>query len=99
MLKSSVGESEVIKSLQDEITLQKSLLLARDSRVKELMANETEMQRVRKEIQKDLEQTRKDRDKQKEEGKQKDQVIGEQKAQIDSQIKQIKEVQEKLKAA
>ena len=48
------------------------------------MANETKAVKVREEILKDLEQARRDRDKQKEEGKQKDQVIGDQKALIDS---------------
>jgi hypothetical protein len=40
MLKDSVGESEVIKSLQDEITRQKSLIETRDNKVKELMESE-----------------------------------------------------------
>jgi len=70
-----VGESEVIKSLQDEITRHKSLLAARDSRVKELMESESQAVRVKEEIRKDLEETRKERDRDREAGRERDREL------------------------
>jgi hypothetical protein len=81
-LKQSVGESEVIKSLQDEITRQKSLLAARDSRVKELMESESQAVRVKEEIKKDLEEARKERDREREAGREKDRDLAQQKEKV-----------------
>ena len=66
MLNSTVGENEAIKSLMDEITRQKSLVEARDASVNQLMKSEKEAVRIREEIKRDLDQTKKDRDLQKE---------------------------------
>lgn len=74
-MKQSVGESEVIKSLQDEITRHKSLLAARDSRVKELMESESQAVRVKEEIRKDLEEMRKERDREREAGRERDREL------------------------
>lgn len=70
-----MGESEVIKSLQDEITRHKSLLAARDSRVKELMESESQAVRVKEEIRKDLEEMRKERDREREAGRERDREL------------------------
>jgi hypothetical protein len=67
LLKQSVGESEVIKSLQDEIARHKALVEARDKRVKELMQSEQEAVRVREEVKKDLEEFKKERQRREEE--------------------------------
>ena len=77
MLKQTVGESDVIKSLQDEITRYKSLLDARDTRVKELMSNETHAVKIQEEIKRDLEEARKDRDCAAQEVKEREKVIAE----------------------
>jgi hypothetical protein len=59
------------------------------------MTSETEAVRVREEIKRDLDETRQERDRQREEAKQKDKLITEYKGQIDSQARQLKEAQEK----
>lgn len=65
----------MIKSLQDEITRHKSLLAARDSRVKELMESESQAVRVKEEIRKDLEEMRKERDREREAGRERDREL------------------------
>ena len=98
MLKDSVGESEVIKSLQDEITRQKSLIETRDNKVKELMESEQTAQKVKEEIKRDLEVVKREKQIQEERVKEKEDKIKEQERLIEKQKEEIakKEVVEKI---
>lgn len=65
------------------------MIEARDSKVKELMENETHAVKVREEIKSDLEKTRQERDKRALEVKDRERVIEEQKAQIEKKEREI----------
>lgn len=58
MMEASVGESQVINSLKEEISRQKALIEGRDKRVNELLEAEKISRKHKEEIVKDLESIR-----------------------------------------
>ena len=58
MLKASVGESEVMKNLEEQISQQKELVKARDAKVEELMKSEKVAREIKEGIMKDIEITK-----------------------------------------
>ena len=82
MMEASVGESQVINSLKEEISRQKALIEGRDKRVNELLEAEKISRKHKEEIVKDLESIRQERDARTNEVQMKDAQMREQAALI-----------------